>query len=106
MKRASLSEEELLDRVKGVGGMIMGVSENRNWIELFYEGDLMHTKKIDLAADTLFDILVEEIPHKTTLYQYPHTLVYFDGPCDVEICREGNKIIIRGCQTEKGEKKS
>ncbi len=98
MKNSSADVEGLIDRVKGVGGMIMGVSENRNWIELFYEGDLMHTKKIDLAADTLFDILVEEIPHKTTLYQYPHTLVYFDGPCDVEICREGNKIIIRGCQ--------
>jgi len=98
MNKSSEKGEELLDRVKGVGGMIMGVSENRNWIELFYEGDLMHTKKIDLAQDTLFDILVEEVPHKTTLYQYPHTLVYFDGPCDVEICREGNKIIIRGCQ--------
>lgn len=102
MKKFSPDEEELLDRVKGVGGIILGVSENRNWIELLYEGDLMHTKKIDLPSDALFDIFVEEIPHKSTVYEYPRTLIYLDGPCDLEILRDGSKIIIRGCQSEGG----
>jgi len=81
--------------------MIMGVTENRTWIKLFYEGDLVYTKSIDLAADTILDILVEEIPHKTTHYQYPLTLIYFDRPCDVEICREGNNVVVRGCKPSK-----
>lgn len=102
MANSLANADGIIDRVKGIGGMILGVAENRSWIELFYEGDLMHTKKIDLPTGTLFDILVEEVPHKTTLFQYPHTLVYFEGPCDVEICREGNKIIIRGCQLQEG----
>jgi hypothetical protein len=102
MKKFSPDEEELLDRVKGVGGIILGVSENRNWIELLYEGDLMHTKKIDLPSDTLFDIFVEEIPHKSTVYEYPRTLIYFDGPCDLEILRDGSKIIVRGCPPKEG----
>ncbi|MGH7775027.1 MAG: hypothetical protein ACREQA_22600 [Candidatus Binatia bacterium] len=99
-KKSSASEGELIDRVKGVGGIILGVSENRNWIELLYEGDLMHTKKIDLPTDTLLDIFVEEIPHKTTVYEHPRMMIYFDGPCTLEICREGNKVIIKGCRTE------
>ena len=98
MKSSLANTDGVIDRMKGAGGLILGVSENRNWNELFYEGDLMHTKKINLPANILFDILVEEIPHKTTLYQHPHTLVYFEGPCDVEICREGNKIVVRGCR--------
>lgn len=102
MKETLPSGEEVIDRVKGVGGMILGVSENRNWIALFYEGDLMHTKTVDLPSDTLFDIFVEEIPHKTTIYEHPRTMIYFDGPCDLEICREGNRVIVRGCRTEEG----
>ena len=90
----------MIDKVKGVGGMILGVSENRNWIELFYEGDLMHTKRINLPTDALLDIFVEEIPHKTTIYEHPRTMIYFDGPCDLEICREGDRVIVRGCKTE------
>ena len=102
MKKPLANEEELIDRVKGVGGLILGVSENRNWIELFYEGDLMHTKTIALPPDTLFDIFVEEIPHKTTVYEHPRMMVYFDGPCTLEILRDGNKVIVRGCKTEEG----
>ena len=96
-------EERCIDRVRGVGGIILGVSESRNWIELLYEGDLMHTKKIELPSDTLFDIFVEEIPHKSTIYEYPRTLIYLEGPCDLEVIREGNKIIVRGCQTSANE---
>jgi hypothetical protein len=95
-------EEELIDRIPGIGGIILGVSENRNWIELLYEGDLMHPKTISLPQGTLFDVFVEEIPHKATIYEYPRTLVYFDGPCTVEIIRAGTKLIVRGCQSDAG----
>src|SRR5215813_57090 len=88
--------EELIDVVEGVGGIILGVSENRNWIELMYEGDLMHTKTVNLPEGTLFEIFVEEIPHKTTVYEFPRTLVYFEGPCTVEVVRSGTTVIVRG----------
>ncbi len=100
-KKPAANEEELIDRVKGVGGIIVGISENRNWIELLYEGDLMHTKKIELPLDVLFDVFVEEIPHKTTIHEHPRMTIYFDGPCTLEIYREGSKIIVRGCQPDK-----
>jgi hypothetical protein len=100
MKESALQGEKILDRVKRVGMVILGVSENRNWIELLYEGDLAHSKRIELPSGTLFDILIEEVPHKTTVFEYPCTLVYFDGPCDVEICQEGGRVVIRGCQAE------
>jgi len=59
----SLTEDEqLIDRINNAAGLILGVSENRTWIEIFFEGDLMHTKTVNLPADTLFDIYVEEIP--------------------------------------------
>jgi hypothetical protein len=100
---AAVSEQEqLVERVAGIGGIILGVSENRTWIELLYEGDLMHSKTINLPEGTLFDVFVEEIPHKTTIYEYPRTLVYFDGPCTLEIIRAGAKVIVRGCQSDAG----
>lgn len=103
MDKTSEQDEELLDKVKGVGGIILGVSDNRSWITLFNEGDLIHTKTVHLPADTLFDIFVEEIPHKTTVYEHLRTMIYFHRLCNVEICRDGNKVIVRGCQTsEKG----
>lgn len=97
MKKSSVPAEGAVERVKGVGAIILGVSESRNWIELLYEGDLMHTKNIDLPADTLFDIFIEEIPHKSTVYEHPRMMIFLASPCDVEICREGNKVILRGC---------
>ena len=57
----------------------------------------MHTKSVDLPADIPFDIFVEEIPHKTTIYVYPRIMIYFAGPCDLEIVRDGNRIVVRGC---------
>jgi hypothetical protein len=99
---ASSDREELIERVEGAGGIILGVSENRNWIELLYEGDLMHSKTISLPEGALFDVFVEEIPHKATIYEYPRTLVYFDGPCTVEIVRAGTKLIVRGCPSSAG----
>ena len=87
---------ELLERIRNAAGLILGVSENRSWLEFFFEGDLMHTKTVNLPQDSLFDIYIENIPHKTTVYEHPRTMIFFSGPCDVEITRDGNKVIVMG----------
>src|SRR5205814_6978577 len=89
------SGEELLERIRNAAGIILGVSENRSWIEVFFEGDLMHTKTVNLDEGRVFDIYVEEVPHKSTVYEHPRTMIYFRGPCDIEILRDGERIIIR-----------
>jgi hypothetical protein len=88
--------EEVIERVRNAAGIILGVSENRSWIELFFEGDLMHTKTVNLPAGSLFDIYIEEIPHKTTVYEHPRTMIFFKAPCDVSISRDGHRIIVTG----------
>src|SRR5437867_10648719 len=90
------SGEEFLERVRNAAGIILGVSENRSWIELFFEGDLMYTKIVNLPGGLIFDIYVEAIPYKATVYEHPHTTIFFEGPCDVEISRDGNKVIVKG----------
>ena len=42
--------EELIERIRNAAGLILGVSENRSWIEFFFEGDLMHTKTVNLPG--------------------------------------------------------
>jgi hypothetical protein len=96
MADALSNAEEVIDSVKNAAGIILGVSENRSWIELFFEGDLMHTKTINLPAGSVFDIYVEEIPHKATVYEHPRTMIFFNGPCDVRIALEGNRVIVTG----------
>ena len=96
MAGALSSGDEIIDSVKNAAGIILGVSENRSWIELFFEGDLMHTKTVNLPAGSVFDIYVEEIPHKATVYEHPRTMIFFNGPCDVHIARDGNRIIVTG----------
>jgi hypothetical protein len=88
----------IIDRIQNAAGLILGVSENRSWIEVFFEGDLMHTRTVNLPARSIFDIYVEEIPHKATVYEHPRTMIFFTGPCDVVISRDGDKIIINGTQ--------
>ncbi len=66
MGEALPNGDEIIDSIKSVAGIILGVSENRSWIEFFFEGDLMHTKTVDLPTGSVFDIYVEEIPHKAT----------------------------------------
>lgn len=88
--------EDLIDRIAGVGGVILGSTENRSWIMIFYEGDLMHTKEVPLPEEPCLDIFVEEIPHKTTLYEHPRTMIYFERPCTLEIVRNGSRIVVRG----------
>jgi hypothetical protein len=100
MSRLPMEGEEFIERVKDAAGMILGVSENRTWIEFFFEGDLMHTKTVNLPSDSVFDIYIEEIPHKTTVYEHPRTMIFFAGPCDIEVTREGNKIIAKGVLNE------
>jgi hypothetical protein len=94
--------EELIDRIAGVGGIILGSSENRSWIMILYEGDLMHTQNVPLPEEACLDILVEEIPHKTTVYEHPRTTIYFERPCTLEIVRDGSRIVVRGSAAEEG----
>src|SRR5881296_3386119 len=100
MSETLSSGEELIERVKNVAGIILGVSENRSWLELFFEGDLMHTKTVNLPSGSIFDIYVEEIPHKATVYEHPRTMIFFAGPCDVEITRDGSKVIVKGASSD------
>jgi hypothetical protein len=93
---------DLIEIVKNAAGLIIGVSDNRSWIEVFFEGDLMHTRSIGLPADSIFDIYVEEIPHKATVYEHPRTMIFFVGPCDLVITRDGGKIIVSGAAAETG----
>ena len=96
MANAPDTGEELIATIKSAAGIILAVTENRNWIEVFFEGDTMHTKTVNLPAGTLFNIYIEEIPHKTTVYEHPRTMIFFDGPCDLEITRDGDRVIVTG----------
>jgi hypothetical protein len=96
MSDAANEGDLIIDHIRNAAGLILGVSENRSWIEFFFEGDLMHTRTVNLPAHTLFDIYVEEIPHKATVYEHPRTMIFFSGPCDVVIRRDVDKIIISG----------
>ncbi len=103
MSKAAGEEEVLIDHVKDVAGIILGVSDNRAWIVLFFDGDAMHTKSVDLPFQAIFDIYVEGIPHKATVYEHPRTMIFFDGPCDLEIIRDGEKVIIKGAEIKQRE---
>ena len=63
---------------------------------MFFEGDLMHTQSANLPAGSVFDVYVEEVPHKATVYEHPRTMIFFDGPCDIRISRDGNRIVVSG----------
>ncbi len=52
--------EELIATIKNAAGLILAVTENRNWIEVFFEGDLMHTQTVNLPAGRMFDVYIEE----------------------------------------------
>jgi hypothetical protein len=94
------SDEEAIATIKNAAGIILGVSENRAWIEVLFEGDLMHTKTVNLPAGTIFDLYVEEIPHKTTVYEHPRTMIFFSAPCDLDISRDGNRVLVQGNRRE------
>ena len=96
MANALNSGEELVARIKNAGGIIIAVTENRNWIEVLFDGDTMHTKTVNLPDGVMFNIYIEEIPHKTTVYEHPRTMIIFDGSCDLEITRDGERVIVSG----------
>ena len=100
MARESAGGEELIAEIKSAAGIILAVTENRNWLEVFFEGDLMHTRTVNLPAGSLFDIYVEEIPHKTTVYEHPRTMIFFSGPADLRITRDGERVIVAGAVGE------
>ena len=88
--------EEAIATIENAAGIILAVTENRNWIEVFFGGDLMHTRTINLPSGRMFNIYIEEIPHKTTVYEHPRTMIVFADPCDLSITREGDKVIVMG----------
>ena len=44
------SDEELLATFTSAAGIILAVTENRNWIEVFFDGVIMHTETVNLPA--------------------------------------------------------
>jgi hypothetical protein len=96
MKKSLVTKEKIIGRVKQVGAIILGHSENRSWIELCNDGDLMHTKRFELPANATSQIFVEEIPHKSTVFDGPRTMIYLDCGCEIEIVQERNNFIVRG----------
>ena len=94
------SGEELIAEISNAAGIILAVTEQRNWIEVFFEGDLMHTRTVNLPTGSLFNIYIEEIPHKTTVYEHPRTMIFFTGPSDLRITRDGDRVIVTGAATE------
>ncbi len=90
------SGEELLATFKSAAGIILAVTENRNWIEVFFDGVIMRTETVNLPAGKFFSIYVEEIAHKTTVYEHPRTMIYFDGPYDLRVTRDGERVIVTG----------
>jgi hypothetical protein len=86
----------LIASIENAAGMIIAVTENRNWIEVFFEGDLMHTKTVNLPSGRIFNVYIEEIPHKTTVYEHPRTMIFFNRPCDLRMTRDGDKVIVMG----------
>jgi hypothetical protein len=88
--------EEVIATIENAAGIILAVTENRNWIEVFFGGDLMHTRTINLPAGQMFNIFIEEIPHKTTVYEHPRTMIVFNDPCDLTVTRDGDKVIVMG----------
>lgn len=91
-----VDREELIASIENAAGVIIAVTENRNWIEVFFEGDLMHTKTVNLPSGRIFNVYIEEIPHKTTVYEHPRTMIFFNRPCDLRMTRDGDKVIIMG----------
>ena len=79
--------EELITEIKNAAGIILAVTENRNWLEVFFEA----------ISCTPGDIYVEEIPHKTTIYEHPRMMIFFTGPTDLRVTRDGARVIATGC---------
>ena len=51
-----------------------------------------------LPAGKFSSIYVEVIAHKTTVYEHPRTMIYFDGPYDLRVIRDGERVIVTGAR--------
>jgi hypothetical protein len=51
----------LITAIERPAGVILTVTENRNWIEVFFEGDLMAHRRGQFAGGAAFQLYVEEI---------------------------------------------
>jgi hypothetical protein len=97
---------ETIATIKNAAGIIIAASENRVWIEVFFDGDLMHTKTVNLPAGADFDVYVEDVPHKATVYEHPRTMVFFSAPCALDIAREGHRVVVTGLPPNDGENRA
>ena len=97
----AIQDEEAVT-IENAAGMIIAVTDQRNWIEVFFEGDLMHTRTVNFPSGRMFDVYVEEIPHKTTVYEHPRTMIFFSGPCDLQIAREDDRVVVAGSRSRQG----
>ena len=43
---------------------------------------------------------IQEILPKTTVYEHPRTMILFEGPCDLAISRDGEKLIVCGVESK------
>ncbi|MGN6720031.1 MAG: hypothetical protein ACTHLX_21905 [Candidatus Binatia bacterium] len=93
------TQDEEAVAIHSAAGLIIAVTEQRNWIEVFFQGDLMHTRTVNFPSDRMFDIYVEEIPHKTTVYEHPRRMIFFTGPYDLQIARDGDRVVVTGAAT-------
>jgi hypothetical protein len=64
---------------------------------------MMHTKTINLPVGRMFDIYIEEIPRKTTVYEHPRKMILFYGPCYLLIVRDGDKVVASGQSGKAGK---
>jgi hypothetical protein len=94
----STAGDELLATIEDAAGMILAVSENRVWIEILFEGDLMHSRTINLPGGLGCEIYVENIPHKATIYEHPRTMIFFTGPCAIDVRQTGNRVIVSAAE--------
>ena len=56
----------------------------------------MHTRTVKFPSGRMFDVYFEEIPHKTTVYEHPRTMIFFSGPCNLHIAREDDRVVVTG----------
>lgn len=98
--------DETIATIKNAAGIIIAASENRVWIEVCFDGDLMHTKTVNLPAGSAVDVYVENVPHKATVYEHPRTMVFFSAPCTLDIVREGNRVVVTGLPPDGEEQRA
>ena len=62
--------------IENAAGLIIAVTEQRNWIEVFRGRSDAHPDG-KFPSGRMFDVYIEEIPHKITVYEHPRTIIFF-----------------------------